>query len=114
MRNVMKIQWLGLLLIGASFLLASCGSKVDPNELTTELLPVADNPLVHFRVLIKIGSANDPSGKEGLCQLAWSMLTGGGTRLMSIKEITEKFYPMAASVSLGVDKEMSVFSGTIH
>lgn len=116
MRGIMdaKIGLFCLLMIGASFLLTSCGSKVDPNKLTTELLPVADNPLVHFRVLIKIGSANDPSGKEGLCQLAWNMLADGGTRLMSIKEITEKFYPMAAGVSVSMDKEMAAFSGTVH
>ena len=81
MRGVMKTHLLGLILIGSSFFLASCGTKADPNKLSVELLPVADNPLVHIRVLIKIGSANDPSGKEGLCQLAWNMLAGGGTRL---------------------------------
>jgi zinc protease len=110
----MKTQGLGLAMIGAAFLLAACGSKADPNKLAAELLPAAGSPLVHIRVLIKIGSADDPSGKEGLCQLAWNMLAGGGTRLMSIKEITEKFYPMAAAVSLSMDKEMAVFSGTVH
>jgi len=114
MRGAMKTHLLGLLLIGVSVLLTSCGSKVDPNKLVLELLPVADNPLVHFRVLIKIGSANDPSGKEGLCRLAWNMLADGGTRLMSIKEITEKFTPMAASLSFSLDKEMAAFSGTVH
>ena len=86
MRGIMdaKIGLFCLLAIGASFLLTSCGSQVDPNKLTTELLPVADNPLVHVRVLIRIGSANDPSGKAGLCQLAWNLLADGGTRLMAI------------------------------
>jgi len=114
MRHHMRIHRLGLLLVGASLLAAGCGTKADPNKLTAEYLPVPDNPLVHVRVLVRIGSANDPSGKEGLCQLAWSMLAEGGTRLMSFKEITEKFYPMAADVSLSLDKEMSVFSGTVH
>jgi zinc protease len=114
MRASIKTYLIGILLIGISALLTSCGNKVNLNKLTSELLPVDGNPLVSFRMLVKVGSANDPSGKEGLCQLAWSMLANGGSKTMTIKDITEKFYPMAASVSLIMDKEMAVFSGTIH
>jgi len=114
MRHPMKTYLLGIFLIGISVFFASCSGKVNPNKLTSELLPLDGNPLTSFRVLVKIGSANDPSGKEGLCQLAWSLLANGGSRTMTIKEITEKFYPMAASLSLSIDKEMAVFSGTIH
>jgi zinc protease len=91
----------------------SC-KKENPNKLTSELLPLEGNPLVQLKILIKVGSANDPSGKEGLAQLTFSMLANGGTKTMTYKEITKAFYPMAASVSVRVDKEMSAFSGTIH
>ena len=33
---------------------------------------------------------------------------------MNLREITEKFYPMAADVTVDVDKEMAVFAGTVH
>ena len=92
---------------------SSC-KRVDPAVLNIELLPVPDDPLVSFRILVKVGSANDPSGKEGLCQLAWSLLANGGSRNRTIDEITRAFYPLAAGLSLSMDKEMAVFSGTIH
>jgi len=80
----------------------------------SELVPLEGNPLVSFRIQLSIGSANDPAGKEGLCQLTWSMLANGGSQTLTFKEITQMFYPMAASVGLSIDKEMSVFSGQIH
>ncbi len=58
---------------------------------------------------------NDPSGKEGLCQLAWSLLANGeaGT------EIDRRDHPGLLSHwppawPSSMDKEMAVFSGTIH
>lgn len=113
MRKTMMI-WLVGILIATLFLgLLSC-KKVNPNLLTAELLPVEGNPLVHLKVLFKVGSANDPRGKEGLAYLTFNMLANGGTQTMTFKEITKQFYPMAARVSVRVDKEMSVLSGTIH
>jgi len=91
----------------------SC-QRVDPNRLRLELLPEKDNPLVHLRVLLRIGSANDPRGKEGITQLCLNLLANGGTKTRTYQEITKAFYPLAASVDLNVDKEMSVFSATVH
>ncbi len=108
------IRWLlGIFLTGMVLISIAC-QKENPNMLTSELLPLEGNPLIQFKILIKIGSANDPAGKEGLTQLTLSMLANGGTKTMTTEEIAKAFYPMAASVSVQVDKEMSVFSGTIH
>jgi zinc protease len=104
---------LGAVLILAAGALSSC-KRVDPAVTTMELLPVPDNPLVAFRILVKIGSANDPSEKEGLAQLTWSLLANGGSRTRTIDEITRAFHPMAGGLSLSMDKEMAVFSGTVH
>lgn len=104
---------IGILIFGVCLMSLSC-KKVNPNKLATELMPLDGNPLVHFKILLRIGSANDPSGKEGLAYLSLNMLTNGGTKAMTYKEITKAFYPMAASVGLSIDKEMSVLSGTIH
>ncbi|MFQ6069780.1 MAG: M16 family metallopeptidase [Candidatus Aminicenantales bacterium] len=108
-----RISILCCLLLGAAFLAASC-ARVNPDRLATELLPVKDSPLVNFRILLHIGSANDPAGKEGLCQLTLGMLANGGSKSMSFKEIQKKFYPLAARVGFQVDKEMSVFTGQVH
>ncbi len=91
----------------------SC-SKATPGKITTELLLVEGSPLVSFRILLNVGSANDMVGKEGLCRLTFSMLASGGTKTKTFKDISREFYPMAAGVDLRVEKEMSVFTGTVH
>ena len=113
MKNSIIIYCFIFVLIGMTSLLVSCGEK-STQKLNIELLQDEGNPLVNFRILVKIGSANDPVGKEGLCALTFSMLAEGGSKDMSYKEINQRFYPMAASVDLNLGKEMSVFSSTIH
>jgi len=113
MRKNIKYSFLGVLALVLALTIVSC-VKVDPNKLSSEFLHREGNPLVSFRILLNVGSVNDPAGKEGLCQLTLSMLANGGSKSLTFKEIQKKFYPMAASVGLRVDKEMSVFSGTVH
>lgn len=103
-----------LLAAGLALTAGACAKKPEPGTLTTELLPVPDNPLINLRVVLRVGSADDPVGKEGLCALTLSLLAEGGTKDLTFKQITEKFFPLAAELRLSVDKEMSVFSGTIH
>jgi zinc protease len=79
----------------------------------TVTLP-GESPLVSFRILFKTGAAHDPKGKEGLAQLTASMLAGGGSKAQTYDQIVGTFFPMAASFSAQVDKEMTVFSGTTH
>jgi zinc protease len=112
MKKLLMILLAGVFTLGVMMTM-SCRPK-NPNDLATELMPLEGNPLVELKVLLKVGSANDPTGKEGLADLTFNMLAGGGTRTKTYEEITRAFYPMAAAVSLQVDKEMSVFAGTIH
>jgi zinc protease len=106
--------WLRGSIVAGMILTSAWCARRNPNKLTSELLPLEGNPLVHLRILVQVGSANDPSGLEGLAQLTFRMLAEGGTRTMTSRDIARAFYPMAAGVSVGVDKEMSVFSGTVH
>jgi len=103
----------GVLILGLLLFFVSCSQK-SSDRLNSELLPIDGNPLVSFRILINIGSANDPVEKEGLCQLTWNILANGGTQDLSFKEISQRFYPMAAYMGLNLGKEMSVFTGQIH
>jgi zinc protease len=107
-------QALSVFLVTGLALMMSACAGVNPDKLSSELLPVEGSPLVSFRILLDVGSANDPSGKEGLCQLTLSVMASGGSQSLTYKEIQKKFYPMAAYVGLSVDKEMSVFTGSIH
>ncbi|MDQ7052487.1 MAG: insulinase family protein [candidate division KSB1 bacterium] len=72
------------------------------------------SPLISFRILFNVGAASDPKGKEGVANLTAMMLSQGGTKTMTYKEIVDAMYPMATSFNAQVDKEMTVFYGTTH
>ena len=92
--------------------LVKMSEKAAP-EIRTVLLQ-SKSPLVNFRILFNTGAASDPKGKEGLAQLTAAMVTDAGSQLMKYKEIQEALYPMAAGFNSQVDKEMTVFTGTVH
>ncbi|MDP9190893.1 MAG: insulinase family protein [Acidobacteriota bacterium] len=71
-------------------------------------------PNVMVKFLFTHGTAADPKGKEGLAQLAASMITEGGSRDMRIDEINKALYPMAGAFFSLVDKEMTTFTGVVH
>jgi len=80
---------------------------------TTEL-PSPTSPLIAFRILFRVGSINDPAGKEGIAALTARVMANGGTPTLTYKEVVEALYPMAASTSVHVDKEVTVFEGNVH
>jgi zinc protease len=72
------------------------------------------SPLVTIRFVFRTGSASDPGGKSGAAALMANMLTEGGTKKRTYKQIVDAMFPMATSLSSQVDKEMIVFGGTTH
>ncbi len=72
------------------------------------------SPLVTIRVVFTTGSASDPAAKPGLADLTASLLGRGGTRDLTYKQVIDAFYPMAASVEVYSDKEMTTFVGETH
>lgn len=78
------------------------------------LLPVPDDPTITFMVWFDVGSQNDPPGKEGLASLTASLIAQGATQNHSYEEILEELYPLAASYSTRVDKEMTTLRGRTH
>ncbi|MCE9594601.1 MAG: insulinase family protein [Planctomycetes bacterium] len=78
------------------------------------LLPVPADPNVAFKVWFKVGSQNDPVGKEGLAELVGRMLSEGGTRAKSYDKLLADLFPLAAGYGASVDKEMTVISGEVH
>jgi zinc protease len=79
-----------------------------------EVLLPTRSPLVNFRLLFLVGSADDPAGKEGLAALTASMVSEAGSRRMTYEQVQQALYPMAAGFGSQVDKEMTVFTGTTH
>jgi zinc protease len=94
------------------FVLTTCGPGT--KEEAPVLLRVADDPTVTLKVWFKVGSQNDPPGKEGLAHLTARLIAEGSTRSNSYEEILALLYPMAAGYSVTVDREMTVLSGRVH
>ncbi len=101
--------FIGILLM--AFMIQSCQQQKQSHLV---LLPVKEDPTISFRILFTVGSQNDPAGKEGLAALTASLLTKEATQKHSYEQILELLYPMAASVSSQVDKEMTVIYGRTH
>jgi zinc protease len=74
----------------------------------------SNSPIVTFRVVFRTGAAYHPAGQPGLADLTASMISDGGTKALTRKEIIDAMFPMATSVSSQVDKEMIVFTGATH
>jgi zinc protease len=85
----------------------------DPAE-PPVLLPQAQDPNVAFKLWFKVGSQNDPPGKEGLAALTADLIGEGGTKSRSYEQILEALFPLAASYRVSVDKEMTVLTGVAH
>ncbi len=71
-------------------------------------------PQLNVKLLFTVGSAYDPTGKEGLSALAAAMIAEAGSKELRIDEINKALYPMAASFADQVDKEMTTFTGRVH
>ena len=78
------------------------------------LLQRSPSPLLRMKLLFAAGSAHDPTGREGLAQLAASMIADAGSAQMRIDEINRALFPMAGSFDAQVDREMTVFTGVVH
>ena len=81
-------------------------------ELVT--LPSPSSPLVAINAFFRVGSMDDPEGKEGLANLAASVVGEGATSKRSFKELVDALYPLAASISVRTDREVTVFTAEVH
>jgi zinc protease len=108
----MRRAAVSLVLLATALCLASCSQP--SKEGSSVLLPVPDDPTLSFTVWFKVGSQNDPPGKEGLAWLVGRLIAEGSTLSNSYQEILEKLYPLASAYSVRVDKEMTTLSGRTH
>jgi zinc protease len=77
-------------------------------------LKLPNSNKVVIRLMFRNGSICDPSGKEGLTSLTANLIMQGGTGELSFSDIQNKIYPMAASYHSNVDKEVSIFTFSVH
>ncbi|MEM9594221.1 MAG: pitrilysin family protein [Acidobacteriota bacterium] len=116
--HVPNAALVGVLLAAIALVLGGCGSGSPPGTEEADsdaiLLESAADPTVTFGVWFKVGSQNDPAGKEGLAALTGALLAQGSTSEQSYEEILAALYPMAARYNARVDKEMTTFTGRTH
>ncbi|MGH9362100.1 MAG: insulinase family protein, partial [Thermoanaerobaculia bacterium] len=98
-----------VLSLSALLMTAAASRAADP-----VLLPVPADPMVSFKVWFKVGSQDDPPGKEGLAYLTGQLLSEGSTTANSFEEILRQLYPLASGYSVRVDREMTTLSGRTH
>ena len=96
----------------ASFAAASTAAA--PAEDPKLLVQKTALPQLSIKLQFAAGSAHDPKGKEGLASLAGELVADAGSKDMRIDEIQKAFYPMAASFSSRVDREVTTFTLRIH
>ncbi len=88
------------------FLLAISSAKAQ--EIVELKLPQSDKVII--KLMFRNGSIADPVGKEGITELAASVVEGGGTATITQQQINEKIYPWAASYGVNTDKEVTIFT----
>ena len=114
-RRLALVFSMGCLTVAGTFpLRGSEPAETGKLPIEAKLIPSPSSPLVAFRLIFRVGSQNDPKGKEGLAALTAAMVAEGGTRSLSYGQLLEKFYPMAASLDGACRKEMTIFQGTVH
>lgn len=72
------------------------------------------SPLVSFRFVFTTGSASDPVKQPGVANLTAQLLGDGGSKDLTYKQIVDALYPMASSINVYSDKEMTTFLGGTH
>jgi zinc protease len=77
-------------------------------------LPVKNDPTIAFRLWFKVGSQNDPKGKEGLASLTGQMLADASTTHNTYAQVIDRLYPLAAGYTASVSTEMTIISGRVH
>jgi zinc protease len=73
----------------------------------------ASDPIVNLRVAFLVGSSADPPGQEGLTALT-ARLMAEATADLDAAGLADALFPMAAELSVQVDKDTTVFIGRVH
>jgi zinc protease len=101
-----------ILVFGLILIHVAAGAAVSDAQLVT--LPVRNDPTISFRLWFKVGSQDDPAGKEGLAEITSGMLSDASTTKNTYEQIIDKLFPLAASYNATTSVEMTVFYGRTH
>ncbi len=110
----MKTTILAVPLLALMFCIPCTYGGVPVSDDHVVQLPVKNDPTISFRIWFKVGSQNDPKGKEGLADITASMLTDAATMNNTYEQILDKLFPLAAGYSATTSVEMTVITGRVH
>lgn len=112
MKKTTMIRILSLALLLTITSTSNLSSKDMSNDKV--IMKIAEDPIIAYNIWFKVGSANDPKGKEGLANLTAQLMADASTKKNDYSAILEQLYPMATSYGTKVDKEMTTFQGRVH
>jgi zinc protease len=78
------------------------------------LLPAPESPLVTFRFQYRTGSIDDPEDLDGLTAVTALTVGEGGTKTLTRREVIDRLYPMAATLTVQPDREVTTFIGQVQ
>ena len=93
---------------GAAQAAAKPAGKV--GSVRTVFLPSPKSPLVAIRLYFRLGSVDDPAGKEGLASLTSDVVGQGGTKARTYAEVLDALYPLAADIRVIIVAKVSWIS----
>lgn len=114
MKNTTKIQLLSFALLLSMTFTSNLFSKDKEMSNKKVIMKISEDPIVAYNIWFKVGSANDPKGKEGLANLTAQLMADAATTKNTYSAILEQLYPMATAYGTKVDKEMTTFQGRVH
>ena len=112
--NSLNIKQIATAFLIFAFALPIFAQKTESMKTSPNVFQPSSSPLVSLRLQFLVGSMHDPAGKEGVASLTASMISEGGSKKLTNKQITELFNPMASGFGSQVDKEMTTFVGQTH
>lgn len=99
--------------VDSSVVIPKPATGADPASIGV-LLQRTPLPQLAIKLQLRVGSAHDPKGREGLAALAAAMIADAGSRALTIDHIRELLHPIAGSFTAQVDREVTTFTGSVH
>ena len=93
---------------------AGSAERGSPGDVRVLALPPTQKPMITVALRFAAGAVDDPQGKAGITSLAARVMSEGGTESLDARQLLVALFPMATSIDVRVDKELTTFSATVH